>query len=447
MTFVQDKRLRATYNSPMSSFLVIPRRAVVAGLLLSAAAALPAAGQEWPQWGGPERDFRIADASLAAAWPADGPPQRWHRPLGEGYSAIVVSGDRLYTMYRRRDDEEIVIALAAADGETVWEHRYEVDLGGLRLGYGKGPHSTPLIADSRVFAAGTAGTLSVLDATNGEPLWSHELWGAMGGNEIARGYGASPIAYRDTVILPVGGAGSGVVAFAQEDGRVVWKSQDFEASQSSPILIEVAGHQQLVIFVADTVAALDPATGESLWQHPHRSTAVYNVSTPVWGAGDLLFTSSAYGSGSRILRLAYEGEQPTVEELWHTTRMKVHFTNAVRIGDHIYATTGQTGAKMLAAVDVHGGELAWRDRSVGRSNLVVAGDKTLVLEEDGRLLLTELSPEGITLLAETQLFDDRSWTVPTLVGHVLYARDEKSIVALELPTATEEKPSPDGATE
>ncbi|MEE8524018.1 MAG: hypothetical protein V3T72_08805, partial [Thermoanaerobaculia bacterium] len=143
--------------------------------------------------------------------------------------------------------------------------------------------------------------------------------------------------------------------------------------------------------------------------------------------------SSAYGSGSRVLRLGYDDGKAIAEELWHQTRMRIHFTNAVRIRGHVYGTTGQTGAKMLAAIDVESGEVAWRDRAIGRANLVVAGDKVVVLDEDGRLLLTELSPEGIAVDAETQLFESKTWTVPTLVGRILYVRDEESIVALELP--------------
>lgn len=430
-----DKTSLRPYISPMRNPFARNSCALLLwSLLLLAAAPLSAVGPEWPQWGGPRRDFHVPDVSLSASWPEGGPPQLWRRPLGQGYSAIAVSGGRLYTMVREKDDEEIVVALAAGDGKTVWEHRYPVDLGGLRLNYGKGPHSTPLVAGGRVFAIGTTGKLSVLDAAGGAPVWSRQLWEVMRGNEIARGYGTSPIAYHDTVITIVGGDGNGAVAFDQADGDVVWQSQDFHASQSSPILVDVDGREQLVVFVADTIAGLDPASGELLWEHPHRSTAAYNVSTPVWGEEDhLLFMSSAYGSGSRVLRLGYAGGEATVEEVWAHTRMRIHFTNAVRIGGTVYGTTGQTGAKMLAAVDVETGEMPWRERAVGRANLVVAGDKVVALDEDGRLLLAELSPRGLSVLAETQLFESKSWTVPTLVGRVLYARDEQSIVALELP--------------
>ena len=402
---------------------------------LAFALALPAEA-EWPQWGGPQRDFQLPDVKLAAEWPAGGPKQLWSRELGEGYSAIAAVGGRLYTMYRQEDDEEIVAAFDAADGEVAWQHRYPAPTPGkLRLGYGKGPHSTPLVTVGRVFAVGTTAILSALDAAGGELLWRHDLWQDLGGSLLLRGYASSPIAYRGTVIVTVGEAGHALVAFAQADGREVWRTGDFKGSQSSPILIEVGGREQLVAFVSDAVAGIDPATGEVLWTHPHPAGLSYNISTPLWEPADrLLFLSSAYGGGSRALKLGIQDGKPTVEELWESSRMKVHFTNAIRVGDHVYGASGGSGGAILAAIDLSDGELAWKDRAVRRANLLrLAGNRALILEADGRLLLADLTPEGIEIRAETQLFDGRAFTVPTLVGHILYARDRHWMVALELP--------------
>ncbi len=416
-----------------------------AACLLLLALAGPAAA-DWPQWGGPRRDFQVPEAELAAEWPASGPQQLWSRELGEGYSAVVAVGGRLITMYRLRDDEEIVAAFAAADGEMMWQHRYAAPPPPkMRLGYGKGPHSTPVVtaggeagsrqAGPRVFTVGTTAILSALDTESGELLWRQDLWQGLGGSLLLRGYASSPIAYGGMVIVTVGEAGHALVAFAQADGREVWRAGDFTGSQSSSILIEVGGREQLVAFVSDAVLGLDPATGEVLWTHPHPAGLSYNISTPLWGRSDRrLFLSSAYGGGSRALRLGVDGGKTTVEELWESSRMKVHFTNAIRIDDHVYAASGGSGGAILTAVDVATGEVAWKTRSVRRSNLLrLAGSRALILEVEGRLLLADLTPAGLEIRAEHQLFDGRSFTVPTLVGNKLYVRDRQRLVALELP--------------
>src|SRR5262245_46243804 len=82
---------------------------------------------QWLQFGGPTRDFKVDAKGLANEWPADGPKRFWERELGDGYSAILADGGTLYTMTRRGGDE-IVIALEAATGKTIWEHKYPVEL-------------------------------------------------------------------------------------------------------------------------------------------------------------------------------------------------------------------------------------------------------------------------------------------------------------------------------
>ena len=88
---------------------------------VTAANPTPAA---WPQWGGPARNFIAPDAPLAEAWPSGGPRTLWRRALGDGFSAIVSDGTTLYTLYRDGQND-VVVALDASDGRTVWETKYE----------------------------------------------------------------------------------------------------------------------------------------------------------------------------------------------------------------------------------------------------------------------------------------------------------------------------------
>ena len=136
--------------------------------------------ENWHQWGGPQRNFNVESAPIAGTWPAGGPRQLWRRPLGEGYSSILVDGSTLVTMYRR-GNSEAVVALDAGSGRTLWEHLYEAPL--TRDGYfdvwfnaaGPGPYSTPLIADGMVFAVGVTGKFHALDLKTGAVRWSKDL--------------------------------------------------------------------------------------------------------------------------------------------------------------------------------------------------------------------------------------------------------------------------------
>ena len=159
--------------------------ALCLGLMPQARQQPPAASGSaaWPQWGGPTRNFMVDSKGLASKWPAAGPKKLWSRALGEGHSSIAVDGGRLYTMYRplgmlalvRRSQEEVVAALDAATGATIWEHRYPSSTSGIDFSEGAGPHATPLITADRVFAAGSRKELFALDKANGQMVWSHDL--------------------------------------------------------------------------------------------------------------------------------------------------------------------------------------------------------------------------------------------------------------------------------
>jgi len=56
----------------------------------------------------------------------------------------------------------------------------------------------------------------------------------------------------------------------------------------------------------------------------------------------------------------------------------------------------------------------------------------LTLSSDGELALSILEPEGPRVRARQPVLSGRVWTAPALVDGVLYARDDRRLVALEL---------------
>jgi outer membrane protein assembly factor BamB len=230
----------------------------------------------------------------------------------------------------------------------------------------------------------------------------------------------------------VGGKGQAVMAFDRRTGAVAWKNHSFPPAPSSPILIDVDGQDQLVFFHGDGVAGVDPRGGPMLWNHRHTTDWDLNISTPVWGAGNLLFISSAYGSGSRMLQLAQAGGKTTVRELWYSNRMKVHIGNAVRLGDRVYGSSGDFGPALVTAVEALTGEVAWQQRGFARATLVAADGRLLLLDEDGTLALATVGPQGLDVASRAEVLSGRAWTAPTLVGTRLYLRDRANIKAFDL---------------
>ncbi len=389
------------------------------------------AQSDWLQWGGPNRDFTSPAKGLAASWPATGPKQLWSRPLGAGHSAILASGNTLYTMYSQ-GDQEVVIALAADTGKTIWEHKYNAPPAGLNLEYGAGPHSTPLLVGDLLYAVGATGKLFALDKKTGKVAWTQDLWAQYNGRKMDRGYSCSPVAYKNTIILTLGGEGQTLIAFNQKDGSVAWKNQSLDLSPSSPMIINVDGQDQLIMFLGRVIAGLDPNNGNLLWSHPHVTVCGLNITMPVWGPDNLLFISSAYSGGSRVLRLKQKDGKTTAEEVWFNNRLRIHHGTAIRVGDYVYGSSGDFGPAFFAAANVKTGEILFQDRSFPKTTFVLADGKFIMLDEDGNLALATASPAGLKVISKASIMKNLAWTVPTLAGTKLYVRDRRTIAALDL---------------
>ena len=144
-----------------------PLAAISLVALLSASPPVPRnrppAASSWTQWGGPNRNFVVADAGLAEKWPEAGPRVIWSRPLGTGHSAIVVDDGRLFTLYRagngrarssgrgtpRKSSSRSTRRPGRRSGSTSTRR------GAQDFSFGAGPHSTPLVVGNRVFTIGT----------------------------------------------------------------------------------------------------------------------------------------------------------------------------------------------------------------------------------------------------------------------------------------------------
>lgn len=416
--------MRRTYSNGLGATVALLAAAILAGRSQT--------DSDWPQWGGPRRDFSVLGGNIASSWPAGGPRQLWRRALGEGYSSVAVGGKVLFTMYRT-GEEEAVVAADALTGKSLWEYKYHAPiLAGMDMQNGPGPHATPLLMQGRVYSVGVTGKLHCLDARSGKHLWSHDFVKEYKAAIPQYGYSASPIAYQKTVILPVGGKGASLIAFDAVSGEVAWSRHDFPISNSSPVLIETGGGRQLVFFLAKQLVGVSPERGDLLWSFPHTTQWDLNIATALWDGTGILFCSSGYDGGSRALELQRTGQQVSPKELWANRRLRIHFTNALRIGEYVYGSSGDFGSSFLTAVHLKTGKVAWQRRGFGKSNLIDAGGKVLLLDEDGVLSLVKLSPEGVAVLAKAPVLHNNAWSIPSLVGSTLYLRDRRELVALDL---------------
>ena len=89
--------------------------------------------------------------------------------------------------------------------------------------------------------------------------------------------------------------------------------------------------------------------------------------TPLWGEDNLLFISSAYDSGSRVLHLSQKDGKTSVREKWFNRKMQIHHGTAVRIDDMIFGSSGDFGPAFLKAVNVKTGKITIQQARICQS--------------------------------------------------------------------------------
>jgi outer membrane protein assembly factor BamB len=407
---------------------MIRRSALIAGLaaFLACASVTMEALDDWPQWRGPRRDGVSAERGLLKTWPQTGPPLAWKASgAGQGYSSFAVAGGRLYTL-GAREDREHVIAFDVATGKRLWDAPHGRRFANDR---GDGPRGTPTIDGTRVYAFGASGDLTALDAASGKIAWTVNVIRDFGGQNITWGLSESPLIDGDRIIISPGGAGSSVVALNKADGKLIWKTEADRAGYSSAVLHELGGVREAIVFTGQRAIGVNVANGRVLWSYDRVANRVANIATPIV-RGNHVFLSSDYGTGAALLRLTAAGGGITAQEVYFTREMRNHHASSVLVGDHLYGFS----SAILTAMRFDTGEVAWRDRSVGKGSLVHADDRLYLFSEGGVVALAEANPQGYREHGRFSLQTGSlpTWSHPVVSNGKLFLRDQDTIYAYDV---------------
>jgi len=392
-------------------------------MLALAQQSLAQSAANWPQWRGPNRDGISKETGLLKQWPAEGPALVWKASgAGGGYSSFSVANGKLYTM-GLRGDREFVVAFDVATGKEAWATPHG---GAFRNDRGDGPRGTPTLDGDRLYALGGSGDLTALDARSGKIVWSKNVLKEFGGSNITWGISESPLVLGNKVLVNAGGPGASIVALNKADGSLIWKSQSDKAGYSSAIPVEINGTTQVVFFTGQRAVGLDAKDGRLLWEYGKPSNRVANVATPI-ARGNRVFISSDYGTGGGVVEIKADNK---AEEIWFAQDMRNHHSSSVLIGDYLYGFS----SNILTAIRFDTGEIAWRDRSVGKGSLVFADGNLYCFSENGVVGLVEATPTGYKEKGRFKIAQDNlpTWTHPVVVGGRLYLRDQDTIYAYDV---------------
>ncbi len=383
---------------------------------------------DWPQILGPNRNGIADGEQLLAQWPAAGPKVAWHIPVGRGYAGVAIAGGKAI-IFDRQEDFEVVSARDPKSGKEQWSAKWPVRFEST-IAPDDGPRCVPLIQDDKVVALGAAGTLACFALADGKRLWRRDLLKDFDVPPSYFGVGSSPVAVGGKVLVNVGGRdGAGIVAFDMSDGATVWKATDEGASYSSPTLTRFGG-KPLVVFAARlNVVGLDPASGRIAFRIPfgQRGPTV-NAATPLVIDGHL-FVSASYGVGARWAKLG----ATDAKVLWESDEvMSSQYTTAVYHAGALFGIHGRQDQPPahLRCVDPQSQKIYWSEDNFGTANLILAGDKLLIMKSDGELVLAAADKSRYHPLVRAQVLTGIAQPLPALANGRLFIRDETTLKCL-----------------
>ncbi|MED5471033.1 MAG: PQQ-binding-like beta-propeller repeat protein, partial [Verrucomicrobiota bacterium] len=328
--------------------------------------------EDWPQWRGSKRDGISKENDLLKEWPKDGPPLAWKaKGLGIGFSSIAVLKGKLYTLGDLKDGS-YAIALDEKDGSVLWKTRIG-DSGGHR-GY-PGTRSTPTVDDGQVFALNQHSDLVCIDAETGKLIWKKNLVGDFGGKMMSGWkYSESPLVDKDQVICTPGGKDGTLLALNRSTGEKIWQTKEWtdSAAYSSIVIATIQGTRQYVQLTGDSVAGVNPETGQILWKANRKGqTAV--IPTPVINE-DIVFVTSGYGIGCNGFKIKKNGDKWSSTEIYANKSSANHHGGVVLVDGHVYGSTGGT----FRCIEIESGKEIFKERSAGKGSTLYAGDRFIL---------------------------------------------------------------------
>lgn len=404
----------------------IPSTRIASRRTYDAPATTFAAAEDWPRWRGPRGDAISRETEILSTFPQDGPPQLWSADVGVGYSSPIGHAGRVF-LFTLNERQEVLTAFDAHSGRILWS---DASRDSMWVGGYPGTRATPCIDGRSIYTYGGGGELLCRDLDTGKPRWHLNVVKTTGSRLLGWGVASTPLIVGNLLYVQSGKDGSIAVAVDKNTGSVVWQSEARGVGgYAHPILVDVGGRQQLVLFGGEAVLGVDPATGKTLWSEPWQTSYDVNAATPIYRGGHLL-VSSEYGHGSMMLKLDGNG----VTKLWEHKEIQSKFPNLILDGDAVYANSAGT-IKCMSWPD---GRILWeckdRDLRLGAGgSLLRVGDRLLAMSERGKLSIAKASPDGIQLLAQAQVLDGREvWASPLLYGGRLFAKGDTELICFDL---------------
>lgn len=402
------------------------------GVIILLALGLPADGQEWTRFRGPDGGGISESTTIPSQFSEK--DFNWTTPLpGGGHSSPVVWGERIFLTCA--DDETArgsVVCVSATDGKILWTREQEAQPY-RKHGDNSYASHTPAVDAQHVYVCwSTPESLTLAALTHeGEPAWSVDL----GPYAANHGGGMSPIVWEDLVILPNDNdRESFLVAFEGKTGEERWRTprHSDKFSASTPCVFRPQDAPAQLVFSAKVhgLTGVDPQTGAVLWE----VTDAWNnrtVGSPVAGEG-LIIGACGEGGGGTMLTAVKPGTDSSEAEVAYRLTEKVPYVPTPLVYNGLLFYWADSGIVTCARPAT--GETIWQERVGGAGGYFASP-----ICVDGRLfnvskqgdVLCIVASDKFELLGKSKLpFAERTHATPAVSGGRMYLRTYTHLVSV-----------------
>jgi outer membrane protein assembly factor BamB len=374
---------------------------------------------DWTQWRGPNRDGAAGSFTAPKVWP-ETLTRKWKIDVGLGYATPILVGDRIY-MYSRRGDDEVMTALEAETGKTIWQTSYPAPytMNPAVARHEKGPKSTPAFSNGKLYSLGMSGIVTAYDAATGRQLWQTpaSLPGPLYGTSM------SPLVEGGFVIVHVGSHNQGALtAYDANTGAVKWTWTGDGPAYGSPMAADFDGTRQVIVFTQENLVGVSEKTGELLWKRPFTTPSSQNAITPVFYGRTVIV--SGISRPVSAFTVAKRNNAWITEDVWQNADVSLYMANAVLAGDAIYGMS-QRNSGQFFGLDARTGKTLWTSppRQGTNAAIVRAGDLLFLLKDDAELIVARASVAGFEPVQRYTVADSATWAQPTIAGNRMYVKD------------------------
>ncbi len=374
------------------------------------------AASDWPWWRGLQRNgIAPADQSPPVKW-SDTENVAWKVPVpGKGHGSPIVIGD--HVLLQTADSErqvQSVICFDRHNGKVVWQtavHEGNLDI---KQNAKSTMANSTLATDGKLifvnFLHDGAIHTTALDR-RGFKVWSRKVADFV----LHQGFSSSPAIYKSAVIVSADSKmiGGSLTALDRQTGNVLWtRSRPKLPNYTSPIILNVAGRDQVLFTGCNLVTSLDPLTGEELWE---MKGATEECVTSTVTDGKHIFTSGGYPK-NHLAAIVADGSNKVA---WENTS-RVYVPSMIAKDGILY---GVLDAGVATCWNTATGEEFWKNRVGGTfsSSIVLAGDNLYATNEEGQTFIFKATPKAFELVAENKLGDE-VFATPTICHGCVYHR-------------------------